>query len=117
MRTLLLAILISVSGLSWAQPKLEISPYNLFVSTDSINSTTTVVSADMYVRNVDSFFGFADSLYIHVGVIDTLGQVQVMTTNPIGYKSIATNDSTQLTGLVISINNSYFMEGNNTVVI
>ncbi len=105
------------SNLAMAQPKLSI-PYSGFVfSTDSIGVSTTSITASMYVKNEDFFFSFADTLYIHVGVLDTLGQPQYMSGTNTGSQSINTNDSTYLSGVNITVNTSYFKEGNNTVVI
>jgi Secretion system C-terminal sorting domain len=116
MRRILVLWLIC-SGIAMAQPKLII-PYSGFAfSTDSIGAGTTSITASMYVKNEDFTFSFSDTLYIHVGVLDTLGQPQYMSGANMGSQTINTNDSTYLPSVNITVNTSYFKEGNNTVVI
>jgi hypothetical protein len=106
-----------LAGTLAAQPKLNIPYSGLSFSTTFITPSTTIVTADMYVQNLDTGFVFNDTLYIKVGVKDTLGQVFEMSTLNVGDTTINTLDSIFLDNIDLAINTSFFAEGNNTVVI
>lgn len=110
-------ILSMLGGIAIAQPKLSI-PYSGFsVSTLFISPSVTNVDGSMFVRNLDSSFSFSDSLFIKIGVKDTIGQVFEMSSVNVGPQTIPTLDSIYLPTVNFDVNTSLFMDGNNTVVI
>lgn len=113
----LLVIFMLLAGTLAAQPKLNIPYSGLSFSTTFLTPSTTVITADMYVQNLDSTFTFNDTLLIKVGVKDTLGQVFEISSNTAGIVVINVQDSIFLNDINLSLTTSYFEEGNNTVVI
>ena len=110
---LILSLLSTISGYSQARLKMVNTTGYEFPATVPAGGT---INFDMIVANVDSTFSFNDTLKIYIGVIDTLGQTQVMDIVNKGQVFIGTVD-TIIVNLDVNIIPSYFQEGNNTVVI
>jgi hypothetical protein len=116
----IILILTLIAGLNTpvkSQASLQI---NYFMSTDVTVLTPTTTSANLFnvvVQNVSLVDTFSNNLNVNVGVVDTLGQVQVMDIVDKGFQTINSNDTLTLDTVHINVNPSYFVDGNNTVVI
>lgn len=92
-----------------------------YITSSSVDTITPGLTyAELYgvnVANVSFLYTFNDSLKVNVGVFDTLDQMQVMHIENVGYKTIPTADSITLDTVAVNVNTSYFVDGNNTVVI
>ncbi|HYG52220.1 MAG TPA: T9SS type A sorting domain-containing protein [Flavobacteriales bacterium] len=115
---LILIVVVLTAGFAKSQATLRIN----YVMGSSVNDTITpgLTYAELYgvnVANLSFTYAFSDSLKVNVGVVDTLGQVQVMDINNVGFQIIPMADSITLDTVGVNVNTSYFVDGNNTVVI